>query len=181
MFNILFINDRVPATMLSVIVVLTIAVIVFIGNMALCVTKHIQCRRSKVPSFRDNLTSYVSVFVSTVGVLLVVMVLYTAYVENETATWLMFVLFLIFAIVTTFMSIGCNLFKIMFFENELHWRRYWGRLRKYNYKDITRCWLGTRRGYMFVIFEFNDKKKTKLLYSIRLEEALKERKIKIKE
>ncbi|MCL2847479.1 MAG: hypothetical protein FWE13_01835 [Firmicutes bacterium] len=179
-YTLLSMSNQMPATMTSIIITSVIAAIIMIGLIIFCIVQHKRVRSSTYPSFRHNFESYLMVATTAMFLGFVILFFCLAYADNETATWLSFVLFVLVAVISILVTIGTNLFRFTFYETEIHWRTYFGKKRIYTYKDIADCFSGYKRAFLFIQIEFKDGKKKDLRATKRLVAALEDKKIKIR-
>jgi len=161
--------------------VATIGSAVVLMLVAVCILNIMRCIKSPNPKFMNAHTALAFSIFQILWVGIIVAILYSAYVGNESAIWLFMIFLIMSAAGSLLVAIGYNIFRVTLFKTEIHWRNYFGKKRIYSYDDISECYLNTRnRGSAVVIcMKFKDGKKVKIVATTRVFVGFEQRKIEI--
>jgi len=101
--------------------------------------------------------------------------LYTAYIGHIAVNLAAFIGFQFLIIPFALMAIFANIFRITFYDVQIHWRTHLGKKRVYAYNNIKDCFYGYKRGLLFIQIEFEDNKKLDLVATKKLIKILEEK------
>lgn len=177
--SIMFLMDQINPTLNDVIIVGITGGLLWLALLLFAIIRHVQRTKSIGDAFARKAEIIIGIIGSLVFIGAIVMSLFVGYNGNETATWFVLIGFTIFAAFSSFYAVAEILFVITFYDDKVVWVNYFGIKRVYKYDEITDCFYGTKRGHLFVLFDFNNKKRFDMRMSDRLESTLKKRKIRI--